>query len=378
MASLWVCSEDRLRPVVAEASRIKCNQTTASTTSTLHTSAGTGSAAPFDQDRRKVVRSTLQLAFLDKDKEQQRADRSSIGFHVGQMVVNKADGTKAVVIGWDRVRRAFVGEESQVLASSNRKPQNAAKQHDLAARPHVFIMAGRGQVPTNGVLKTGAFGLPGRVAYVSQELLAPLPLPRQSPAVDLPLAALTGESKLFSGFDAYQGRFLPVPALEFLYPHDAEAAEGVRAITRRGVFTDATAGNSDAVSGQEGAAARKSEHSSGTDEARVMKLIDRIQAARPSAVARYADAHSRLMSAKQEQLKARLQDVEKLQARLSHLTSMVKNVVFDSAESRESSTEDAEDVGEEEEEEEEDETEGDAGAEAVLQAMSSTPDHDEL
>eukprot|EP00929_Paragymnodinium_shiwhaense_P057227 TRINITY_DN28638_c0_g1_i1.p1 TRINITY_DN28638_c0_g1~~TRINITY_DN28638_c0_g1_i1.p1 ORF type:complete len:937 (+),score=191.07 TRINITY_DN28638_c0_g1_i1:40-2850(+) len=345
MVSLWLCSDDRLRPLPAEATRMTCNQTSSgrSTKPAAEEAAvaSAGSAAVADAaGKQEPWRREPRKEFLET--QEPKADRSAIDVWVGQLVVNTADGTTSVVIGWDSDQRQFPGSmfAQQGIAEpsegGNAKPAGVM---DGAAQPHVFALACHGQVPVHGLLQAGVLGLPGRVSYVPQSMLRPLRVGSyENLRLKLPAAAI---GVLFSGYDAEHGRFLPVPRLEALYPLDAGAVAAANA--QRSARSGPAGEPSNAPSAEAtsepapdveltAAADAAPEAGRAADDATssvLTQLIDRLQKARPNAVAQYASTHQQLMTAKQKQLREKIRDVERLQEKLTSLAENYKAATTD-------------------------------------------------
>ncbi|OLP87385.1 Pentatricopeptide repeat-containing protein, chloroplastic [Symbiodinium microadriaticum] len=195
VATLLLCADPRLRPPPAEERRaIHCKRggrnEEAEGSQPRHPSV-LGEAKTFDEADNRAVEAAPP-----------RRDRSGILFRVGQIVVNVADGTLSVVVGWDRkpnpkilaLRRHSLPEES-------------------TSSPHCLLAALAGQLPQADVLRSDAMGLPGKISYVSQDQLRVYHGPRPD---RLRAASSLGLTPTGSG------GYMPLSWLAALYPLDVQ------------------------------------------------------------------------------------------------------------------------------------------------------------
>jgi len=255
-------------------------------------------------------------------------------FEIGQIVENLADGTRAVVMGWD----GGPGMDNRLAEAEEMGPRAAAtvaagsSGATVASSPHYLLLLAAGQLPAFGQLTAEIWGdRPGRVAVVPQAYLrlwrggprhtslssgalaaastaattAAAAAPAATP-IQLPRGA---EGRLFQSYDYTLRRFTPTE--ELLGQHAASYRD------HTGSAGDDMSMDVGASSGGDSTIAAAS--SDGVEDLDVLlgEMGLTVKSRRAKAAAQLADS----LSARRIELQEKLATLKNLQARMQSLQS---------------------------------------------------------
>lgn len=347
VASVLVCAEERLLPEpTSPRQQISCKvqpkaqdepleSGSSSSRSMSSRSSGSGSSDPVDpssglaaqastRHSGTVVASHERLSQPQQPQQQQQeADlerlrgllQQNLGrpggvFEIGQVVENLADGTRAVVVGWDG------GPTETELAGAH-----AAAS--VASSPNYLLLLAAGQLPAFGRLTSEIWGdRPGRAAVVPQAYLrlwrggrrhtsssetsvvAAAAAAAAPPPIRLPRGA---EGRLFRTYDHSLRRF--TPSEELLGQHAASYRDH-----------SGSAGDEMDVGTNHGGSATATGTSGGMADldALLSEMGLTVQTRRAKAAAQLAEG----LSARRIELQEKLETLKTLQARMQSLQSM--------------------------------------------------------
>jgi len=245
---------------------------------------------------------------------QQNLGRPGGVFEIGQVVENMADGTRAVVMGWD----GGPGVDSRPTATAMPVENSVAT---IDSSPHYLLLLAAGQLPAFGQLSPEIWGdRPGRAALVPHVYLrlwrggprrtaaaaavaAEAAAKTSPPPIRLPRGA---EGRLFQTYDHSLRRFTPTEELlghhvASYRGHGGSAGVGARVSNHDDGAT--AAGTSDGV---------------GDLDALLSEMGLTVQTRRSKAAAQLAEG----LSARRIELLEKLETLKNLQARMQSLQSM--------------------------------------------------------